>query len=275
MSGNYSSQQESLSIVVIGASAGGVETPTQLIKLLPSDLNAAVLIMLHFPSCSTSVLPSILSRAGTLSAKHPQDGELLRSGHIYIAPPDYLLVVEAERIRLIHSPRENGHRPAIDPMFRSAALTYQQRVVGVILTGLLDDGTAGLALIKQKGGIAVAQDPEEALFDSMPMSAIANVAVDYILPVAEIASVLVARSSHQPSNRAMHHKRDSEIEIIQQDKTLGEQGGSCLLLGHKLPGSLLGGWSFWRMADAIDGSPLLVRDNSLPYFNSLSWLARP
>jgi two-component system chemotaxis response regulator CheB len=214
VSGNDSSQHDPFSIIVIGAPADGVETLTQLVKLLPRELNAAVLVLLHFPSYGKSVLPTILSRAGTLPAKHPEDGEALRSRHIYVAPPDYRLVIEPDRVRLSHSPKENGHRPAIDPLFRSAAMAYQKRVIGVILTGLLDDGTAGLAMIKQKGGIAIAQDPEEAMFNGMPTSAIANVAVDYVLPVAEIASVLVERSNNQTSNRAMDNKRDPEVEII-------------------------------------------------------------
>lgn len=224
MLGNDSSQDDHFSIIVIGASAGGVETLTQLVKLLPRELDAAVLVVLHFPSYGTSVLPSILSRAGTLPAKHPEDGEALRSGHIYVAPPDYHLVVEPGRVRLSHGPRENGHRPAIDPLFRSAAMAYQRRVIGVILTGMSDDGTAGLAMVKQKGGIAIAQDPEEALFNGMPTSAIANVAIDYVLPIAEIASVLVKRSNHQTFNRAIDNKRDPDVEIIQQDKALAEQG---------------------------------------------------
>ncbi len=224
MSGNTSSHRENFSIIVIGASAGGVETLTQLVKLLPRELNAAVLVVLHFPSYGTSVLPSILSRSGALPAKHPEDGEALRSRQIYIAPPDYHLVIELGQVRLSHGSKENGHRPAIDPLFRSAALVYRKRVIGVILTGLLDDGTAGLAMIKQKGGVAIAQDPEEALFDGMPSSAIAKVAVDYVLPVAEIASVLVERSNHQTSNRAVHNKRDPEVEIIQQDQASAELG---------------------------------------------------
>ena len=132
-------------IIVIGASAGGVETLTQLVNYLPPDLPATLFMSLHFPSNSISVLPHILNRWGHLQALHPQDKEIIRPGMIYVAPPDYHLIVEPEQIRLSHGPRENGFRPSIDTMFRSAAHSYKQRVIGVILSGSLDDGTVGLA----------------------------------------------------------------------------------------------------------------------------------
>ncbi len=223
MSDAQSTYVKNFKIIVIGASAGGVEALTQLVHLLPPDLAAAVLIVLHFPSYGTSVLPDILSRAGSLPAKHPKDGEALQAGQIYVAPPDYHLLVETGRVCLSRTPKENGHRPAIDPLFRSAAMTYQQQVIGVILTGLLDDGTAGLAMVKQKGGLTIVQDPEEALFNGMPTSAIANVAVDYVLPVSKIAGVL-ARSQPLIENGSVADQRDPELEIIQQDKAAAERG---------------------------------------------------
>ncbi|MEA2603025.1 MAG: two-component system, chemotaxis family, protein-glutamate methylesterase/glutaminase [Acidobacteriota bacterium] len=181
---------DDLHLIAIGASAGGVHTLSDLISYLPNDLPAAVLVVLHLAPHGRSVLPAILSRAGVLEAIHPQDGELLKAGRIYVAPPDHHMAVQDGRLRLSRSATENGHRPAIDVTFRTAALAYGTRCVGVVLTGNLDDGTAGLAAIKGCGGIAVVQDPREALYPSMPESAIAEVAVDYVLPVADMALVL-------------------------------------------------------------------------------------
>ncbi len=177
-------------IIVVGASAGGVEALVALTRNLPRDLPAAVFVVLHIPAQSPSLLPEILQHAGPLKASHPQDGEEIQHGHIYIAPPDLHILMEDGKIRLVHGPKENRHRPAIDPLFRSAAVAYGPRVVGVILSGSLDDGTAGLLAIKRQGGIAVIQNPKEALYASMPLHAKANVAVDYILPVSEIGPLL-------------------------------------------------------------------------------------
>ena len=185
-------------IIVVGASAGGVETLCQLVSSLPQDLTAAVFIVLHIPVHGKSMLPTILNRAiakqhgelSLLQARHPTDGEVISPGRIYVAPSDKHLLIKDRCIHLARSARENSHRPAIDPLFRTAARSYGQRVVGVILSGLLDDGTAGLAVIKQRGGVAIAQDPEEALYSGMPSSAIENVDVDYILKVGDIAKTL-------------------------------------------------------------------------------------
>jgi two-component system chemotaxis response regulator CheB len=178
-------------IIVIGASAGGVEALRRVVSRLPSDLPAAVMIVLHLPAGSDSVLPDILSRAGQLQATHPKHDERVRRGRIYIAPPDQHLLIANGRMQLSDGPPENGLRPGIDPLFRTAALTYGRRVIGVVLSGALDDGTAGLAEIKLRGGIAVVQDPEDALFDSMPRSAIEHVAIDEVLTADGIADALV------------------------------------------------------------------------------------
>jgi two-component system chemotaxis response regulator CheB len=177
-------------IIVVGASAGGVEALSQLASYLPTDLPAALFVVLHVPSHSPSLLPKILNRTGALPAAHPADGEAIRKGRIYIAPPDQHLLLEEGRIRLKRGPRENGHRPAVDPLFRTAARSFGPRVVGVVLSGTLDDGTAGLAAIKQRLGVAVVQDPNEALYTGMPRSALQSVEVDYSLPLGEIAELL-------------------------------------------------------------------------------------
>src|SRR5262249_19126866 len=138
-----------------------------------------------------SVLPAIFSRCGQLKAKHPRNGESLREGQVYVAPSNYHMVLRKEAIALDHGPRENRTRPAIDPLFRSAARHYRERVIGVILSGELDDGVAGLFAIKSRGGLTIAQEPTEATAPSMPAIAIRQVPVDHVLPVAGIAALLI------------------------------------------------------------------------------------
>lgn len=176
--------------MAIGASAGGVQALREIVESLPPGLPAAVFVVLHIASHGRSALPSILARTACLPVSHAQDGEEIQPGRIYVAPPDRHLVIQDGHIHLSRNASENGHRPAIDVLFRTAAKAYGPRVVGVVLTGNLDDGTAGLAAIKRCGGVAVVQDPEEADYPSMPESAIANVAVDHVLPLADIAPLL-------------------------------------------------------------------------------------
>jgi two-component system chemotaxis response regulator CheB len=206
-------------IIVIGASAGGVEALAQLVDNLPPDLPAAIFVVLHVPAQGTSVLPSILNhrikkqhKNASLWATHPQDGEKIEQGRIYIAPPDQHLLVKNGYIRLARGPKENSHRPAVDPLFRTAARVYGVRVVGIVLSGTLDDGTAGLLTVKQQGGVAIVQNPEEAMYSGMPANAIENVDVDYILPVAEIASVLVDLVHKSVEELPPSVSNDMEIE---------------------------------------------------------------
>ena len=177
-------------IIVIGTSAGGVEALQAVARSLPPKFPAAVFVTLHFPEHGTSSLPRILARAGALAAVHAADGDSIVHGRIYIAPPDHHLLLTTRGIRVVRGPKDNGNRPAVDPMFRSAAVAFGPRVIGVILSGNLDDGTAGLAAIKRRGGLAVVQDPEEALFPSMPRSALENVAVDRVIHVNHFARTL-------------------------------------------------------------------------------------
>jgi two-component system chemotaxis response regulator CheB len=179
-------------LVVIGASAGGVETLRRVVAGLPSDLPAAVCIVLHIAPESPSALAPILQRAGRLPCHVASDGARLEHGQILVAPPDRHLIVEDGRVRLTAGPRENGHRPAVDPLFRSAAEAKGASVVGVILSGTRDDGVAGLAAIKAGGGGALVQDPKEALYAGMPASALAHVAVDAVAPSDAIADTLAA-----------------------------------------------------------------------------------
>src|SRR4051812_33733030 len=145
-------------VIVMGASAGGVEALSRIVQELPRDLRASVLIVLHI-SRGRSLLPEILTRVSRLPATHPSDGEPMQYGRIYVARPDHHLVVENGLLRVVHSASENGVRPALDPLFRSAAREYRGRVIGVVLTGTLDDGPAGIAAVKKGGGISHARGP--------------------------------------------------------------------------------------------------------------------
>jgi len=184
-------------IIVIGASAGGVHALVTLVGSLPQKLSAAIFVVLHIPANSRSILPDILSRAGPLKAVEAVDCMGIEHHFIYVVPPDHHLLIERGRVRVVRGPKENRHRPAVDPLFRSAAQVYGSRVVGVILTGALNDGTAGLLAVKRRGGIAIVQDPDEAQYSSMPLSALANVEVDYRLPLSSIGPLLVNLASEQ------------------------------------------------------------------------------
>lgn len=179
-------------VVAIGASAGGVEAVSKLVAALPARFPAAVLITVHVSASTPSVLPAILARAGRLPAAAVTDGEPLVAGHIYVAPPDRHLLVRDGRVWSDRSPREHHSRPAVDPMFRSVAAEYRERGIGVVLTGALDDGTAGLIAIKAAGGIAVVQEPGSAMHRGMPASAAAHVDVDAVLPLEGIVPYLVS-----------------------------------------------------------------------------------
>lgn len=185
-------------VIAIGTSAGGVQALKTIIKFLPNDFPASVFIVQHISSEVSSNLATVLNNVAQLKISFAEDKESIEPCRIYIAPPDYHLLLEYDRIRVIRGPRENRMRPAIDPLFRSAAVAYKSYATGVILTGMLDDGTAGLQAIKACGGMAIVQDPDDAAYSSMPESAIANVAVDRIASLEEIPKILKERVRQTP-----------------------------------------------------------------------------
>lgn len=209
-------------IIVIGASAGGVTALKELVTDLPSDFKASIFIVLHISPHSPSYLPEILSTAGPLKALHPKDGEPVLPGRIYIAPPDHHLLVEYDQVIVKKGPKENRFRPSIDALFRSAAYTYGPRVIGVVLTGMLDDGTSGMWSVKRLGGITIVQEPLDAMYSSMPDNVLINVDVDYQLPLVDIAPMLCQLSQEvvadTPELLPDEEKRmEAEVNIAAQD----------------------------------------------------------
>ena len=174
-------------IVVVGASAGGLDPLRALLRGLPGDLPAAIFVVLHIPATGGSALPRILDRSGPLRADTAVDGEPIEPGRVYVAPPDQHLLVVEDTVRLSRGPRQNGVRPAADPLFRSAALRAGPRVTGVVLSGTLDDGALGSATVERRGGRVVVQDPDEAEYCSMPHSAIAVTGRPVIVPASGLA----------------------------------------------------------------------------------------
>jgi two-component system chemotaxis response regulator CheB len=210
-------------IVVIGASSGGIEALQTLVSALPADFPAPLCIVQHIAADSPGILDRILTRAGPLKADVPTSGERLQPARIYVAPPDHHLIVEPGRVRLTRGPRENRFRPAIDPLFRSAAQVYGPGAIGVILTGNLDDGTAGLWTVKGLGGIAIVQDPADAQFPSMPANALEYVAVDHRVPLREIPALLVRLTAEPltaPARRPVPKHVDVEVAIANEENAM-------------------------------------------------------
>src|SRR5262249_35762162 len=179
-------------VIVIGASSGGVEALSKLLGRLPADLPAAVFVVMHVRPDAPSYLPAGPNRAGRLPVAHAVDGEPIRQSRVYVAPPGQQTYIQRGHIKVARGPRENLHRPAIDPLFRTAAHHYSNRVIGVVLTGAMDDGSAGLLAVKHAGGTAVVQDPADAAFPSMPTSAMEAVEADYCVTLDDLSSLLVS-----------------------------------------------------------------------------------
>jgi two-component system chemotaxis response regulator CheB len=187
-------------IIVIGGSSGATAPLKHILGRFPEDLPAAVFVVLHIPARSTGILAIVASAAGRLPVREVEDGMPIERGHVYIAAPDRHLIVADNQIRLGRGPRENMVRPAIDPLFRSAAMSYGSRVIGVVLSGLLSDGASGLNAIKRCGGMALVQDPADALADEMPRRALEATTIDLCVPGAKLGDVLsdLAREAAGP-----------------------------------------------------------------------------
>jgi two-component system chemotaxis response regulator CheB len=190
-------------VVAVVASAGGVEALSTFVSMLPPDLAAAVLVVLHIPPAGPSMLPRILARAGMLPARHPRDGDRLEEGVIMVAPPDLHLAVEDGRIRLLAAPRENGHRPSADVLLRSVARDFGPRCAGIVLSGTMDDGAAGLRAVRAAGGLALVQDPDEAPFPGMPRAAIEEASPQFVGPVPSLAENLFDWLARLPAGLAV------------------------------------------------------------------------
>ena len=183
-------------IVVIGGSAGGIGAMRAILAELPETVPAAMFLVLHTSVHSPGLLADVLTLPGAPPVHYAKNGEPFERGVVYIAPPDLHMLVEPnQHLRLAFGPKENRFRPAVDPLFRSAAAAFGPRVAGLVLSGGLDDGTAGLAAIKAAGGVTIVQDPKEAEASSMPQNALRHVRIDHCLPVRDIAALLVRLSS--------------------------------------------------------------------------------
>jgi two-component system chemotaxis response regulator CheB len=176
---------------MIGSSAGSLGPLKEIVAALPPDLAAAVFVIVHVPAWHRSDLPRILGHVSRLPVKHPGDSEPIRRGQIYVAPPDHHLLLDEGKVLLWRGPKENRYRPAINASFRTAATHFRDRVIGVILSGMLDDGATGLWWIKRSGGVALVQDPTESQFPEMPSAALEHVAVDHVGPASTLASLIV------------------------------------------------------------------------------------
>lgn len=206
-------------IVVIGASAGAIDALPRAVGPLPADFQAPICVVMHTSPESPRLLDGILDRAGPLNATEAQNLERPRAGHIYVAPPDHHLILEPNRLRLTKGPRENRFRPAIDPLFRSAAQVYGPAAIGVILTGNLGDGVAGLWAIRRLGGVTIVQDPAEAAFPSMPLNAVEHVKPAHVATLEAIAPLLtrlVVTPLHEGAAVVNEHI-DIELKIAKEE----------------------------------------------------------
>lgn len=199
-------------IIVIGESLSGIDALCELVSKLPAGFPAPIFIAQHVASHSPGMLPQLLSKAGPLHALHPKNAMTFKAGIIYVAPPDRHMLIRKGYVTLSHGPHENLARPAVDPLFRSAAVAYGPAVVGVVLTGQLNDGTSGLLAVKDRGGFTIAQDPKEATARSMPLSAIRHVEVDSVCTLDEMARLLVELANDAPPQVDEPLQRLMEIE---------------------------------------------------------------
>ncbi|GEO11310.1 chemotaxis protein CheB [Segetibacter aerophilus] len=202
-------------IIVIGASAGGVNALIDFVKGLPANLDASIFVVLHVHPSTPSNLPQILANYGPLLASHAEDGEKIKPRRIYVAPPDHHLLIENGRVLVRKGPKENRFRPSIDVLFRSAAYNYGSRVIGIVLSGMLNDGTSGMWSVKHLGGTCIVQDPEEALYESMPENVLREVDVDFSMPVSRMGKLLEELVNQNAPK--MHEITPEQMELMKME----------------------------------------------------------
>ena len=226
-----------LPIVVIGASAGGVSAIRQLVAALPADYAGAIFFVIHLSAESPTVLPEILQRMGPLPVAWAEDGMPIERGRIVVAPRDCHMLLEADRVTVVRGPRENRHRPAIDPLFRSAAWAFGPRVIGVVLTGSLDDGTAGLWAIKSCGGTTVVQDPGDAQYPDMPSNALMHNRIDHRVTLAQMAPLLVdlARQPLRTAGGSRPQRLKDEVEYAKMNRDISDMDSVGTLSAFTCP----------------------------------------
>jgi two-component system chemotaxis response regulator CheB len=216
-------------IVVIGTSAGGVGALQEILKGLPQDLPASVFIVMHLTPHIPSFLARVLLKAGRIPVQPVLGPMNFRRGHIYVAPPDHHIALSRTQVDINRGPRENWNRPSVDVLFRSAATSHGPHVIGIILTGFLDDGTAGLAAIRREGGITMVQDPEDAMFPDMPLNAVQNVQIDHVVPLSQIAPTLVNLVRSRPDRSRMRVSEEVAIETAIAKATMTRMNGRAAL----------------------------------------------
>ncbi|WP_116124983.1 chemotaxis protein CheB [Lewinella sp. IMCC34183] len=226
-------------VIVVGASAGGVEALVEFVRGVPEDLPAAICIVQHIPAYARSRLDTILQGHTKFEVRRGEDGEALRPGRMYIAPPDHHLLVEGDRVLITRGPRENRFRPAVDTLFRSAAHAYRQRTIGIVLSGALNDGTSGMWTIKRFGGLAIVQDPEEAMFSDMPEGVMKYTEVDYIRRAGDMGPLL-DQLCHQRLNTALNGRGVKNRELLEIELSIakGKNGLEMGILEQGTPSPL-------------------------------------
>jgi two-component system chemotaxis response regulator CheB len=232
-------------VIAIGASAGGVQALQDLVAGLPPDLPAAVFVALHTSPGHPSHLPEILTRRGPLRATHGVHGEHFVPGRIYVAPPDNHLMVRPGFLEVVRGPKENGYRPSVDTLFRSASAAYGARVIGVVLSGHLDCGTSGMLSVKARGGVAVVQDPEDARVPEMPRSVIDHVAVDHVAPVRLIPPLL-SRLARELANDPRPRPVEGALSVLEGGEPGVPVNVSCPLCQGALTASEHSGFQQFR-----------------------------
>lgn len=270
-------------VVVVGASAGGVEALGQLLRDLPADFPAAMLVVLHLPTSARSALAAILARVCALPVRQAVDGARLERGTVTVAVPDHHLMLVGEHLSLSRGPRENGHRPAVDVLFRSAARAAGPRVVCVVLSGVLDDGTAGMIAVRARGGIGVAQHPDDALYSSMPMHAIEVARADHVATLAEMGKLLVRLVTEDVELAAAAPSNLMETETAMADfdpEALNEEDRPGTPSGYGCPschGALFtiteGGMERYRCRVGHAWSPEALAEEQAQALEGALWMA--